>query len=309
MRAIAVDDFGAPARLHDLPVPEAGEGEIVVRVSASSVNGFDVEVARGSLEGVMDHHFPVVLGRDYAGTVVERGPGVGHLDVGAPVFGVVMGAELGPGTFAEQVVTPAAFAARRPEGLDVATGGALGLAGTTALNAIDAVDLAEGDTVLVSGATGGVGAFAVQLAAARRAQVIATAAPGDDEAFVRGLGATETVDHQGDLVAAVRALQLDGVDAVVHLAGDGPTLAGLCAPNGRLSSTLGLTAGAAGRDDVRVTPVIAQPTTGTLERLAAAVVSGSLVVPVQRTYRLDEAPQALEDFAGRKNGKLAIAVD
>ncbi len=165
MKAIAIDDFGAPPRLHDLPVPEPGEGEVLVRVRASSVNGFDVAVAGGYLKRMMEHRFPIVLGRDFAGTVEAAGAGVQSLRPGDAVFGVVTKPALGDGAFGEYLTAPEAYAARVPAGLDLATAGALGLAGTAALSAIDAVAPLPGQTVLVSGATGAVGAFAVQLAA------------------------------------------------------------------------------------------------------------------------------------------------
>ncbi|HEY2812648.1 MAG TPA: NADP-dependent oxidoreductase [Acidimicrobiales bacterium] len=310
MRAIAIDDYTGPPTLHaDLPVPQPAEGEIVVRIGASSVNGFDIAVAHGRLKGVMEHRFPVVLGRDYAGTVETVGLGVEHLAPGDEVLGVVMGSILGQGTFGEYVAAPAAFAARRPDGLDVETAGGIGLAAATALNSLDAAMPSKGETVLISGATGGVGAHAVQLAAARGARVIATAGPGEEAKFVRDLGASDAVDHHGDLTAAVRSLSADGVDAVIHLAGDAVMLAALCKPGGRIASTIGLTAEQTGRDDIHVTAVMAMPTTATLEQLAAAVVDGTLRVPVQRTYELEATPQALEDFAGSKRGKLVIRID
>lgn len=308
MQAIAIDDYDAPAALHDLPMPEPAEGEIVVRVRASSINGFDYTVANGHLKHRMEHHFPVVLGRDFAGTVEATGDGVEQFRPGDKVFGVVMGAALGPGSFAEYVNTPSAFAAVMPDGLGEATAGAVGLAGATAFDCVEAVDPAKGETVLVVGATGGVGAFAVQLAAARGARVIGTAGSGDEAAFVRGLGAHETVDHHGDLAAAVRALHPDGVDAVVHLAGDGAMVAAHCKPGGRLASTIGLTAEQAGRDDVVVRPIMAMPTTETLGRLADAVLAGELAVPIHQSYVLTEVPRALADFATRKLGKLAVRV-
>ena len=235
MKAIAIDDYGAQPALHDLPVPEPGEGELLVRVRASSVNGFDVAVAGGYLKGMMEYHFPVVLGKDFAGNSGGGGrPGrAGSLQAGDTVFGVVMKPVLGDGTFGEYVAAPAAFAARVPGGLDLAVAGALGLAGTAALNAVDAIGPQPGETVLVSGATGGVGAFAVQLAAARGAQVIATARPGEEEAYLRSLGAHDTVDYTGDVPAAVAALRPDGIHAVVHLAGDGLELADLLVAGGR----------------------------------------------------------------------------
>ena len=78
MKAIAIDDYGAPATLHDVPAPTPGEGQVLVRVAFSSVNGFDVAVANGYLKGVMEHRFPVVLGKDVAGSVEATGSGVGR---------------------------------------------------------------------------------------------------------------------------------------------------------------------------------------------------------------------------------------
>jgi NADPH:quinone reductase-like Zn-dependent oxidoreductase len=308
MKAIAIDDFGAPPSLHDLPVPEPGEREVLVRVRASSVNGFDVSVAGGYTKGMMEHHFPVVLGKDFAGTIEAAGPGVQSLRPGDTVFGVVIKAALGDGAFGEYVTAPEAYTARVPAGLDLATAGALGLAGTAALAAVDAVAPLPGQTVLVSGATGGVGGFAVQLAAARGAYVVATARPGEDDAYLRDLGARDTVDFTGDVPAAVAALRPDGIHAVVHLAGDGLELADLLVAGGRIASTLGLSGDQLDGRAVQATPVMAAPGRQTLDRLAADVVYGQLTVPVQRTYALADVPRALADFAAGTRGKLAISV-
>ena len=106
MKAIATTDFGAPATLIEVPAPEPAEGEILVRVEASSINGFDLSVAKGVLKGMMEHRFPVVLGKDFAGTVEATGPGVDDFTVGETVFGVIMKPELGHGCFGELVATP-----------------------------------------------------------------------------------------------------------------------------------------------------------------------------------------------------------
>ena len=309
MRAIAIDDFGAPPALHDLPVPQPVAGEVLVRVQASSVNGFDLSVAKGYLKDAMEHRFPVVLGKDFAGTVEATGPGVETLQVGDAVFGVVMKPELGDGAFGEYVTAPAAFIAKVPAGLEVARAGALGLAGTAALDAVDAIAPNSGETVLVSGATGGVGAFAVQLLRARGIDVIATASSDEKGAFVRGLGAGNVVDYRGDLAAVVTAIRPDGPDAALHLAGDGAALATLCAPGGRVASTLGLSPDSVADAEVQIIPVMAAPTTETLDRLAAAVLDGTLAVPIARTYALADVPQAFADFAGGTLGKLAVTVD
>jgi NADPH:quinone reductase-like Zn-dependent oxidoreductase len=310
MRAIVLTDFGAAPTMTDLPQPKPEAGEVLVRVRASSLNGFDAATAAGMLEGMMEHRFPVVLGKDFAGTVAAVGEQVTRFTVGDDVFGVVMKPFLGDGGLAEYVTVSDGYGlARLPDGLSHAAAGALGLGGTAALNAVDAVAPAEGHTVLVSGASGGVGAYAVQLAAARGARVVATAKPGPEADLVRGLGAALVVDYTGDIPAQVRAIAPGGVHAVLHLAGDGAQLAQLLAPGGRLASTLGFGPDALGRPDATAIPVMANPDQSTLDRLAADAVAGRLRVPVTRTYPLSEAPQALADFGAGAVGKFAITVD
>ena len=309
MKAVATSDFGAPATVIDLPDPEPAEGEILVRVAASSINGFDLSVANGVLKGMMEHRFPVVLGKDFAGTVEATGAGVTDLNIGDTVFGVVMKPELGDGGFGERVATSAAFASNIPAGVDTATAGALGLAGTAAHDAVEAVAPQQGDTVLVSGATGGAGVIAVQLLKARGARVIATASTDEEIAFVREHGADEVVDYLGDVAAAVRQNHPRGVEAVLHFAGDGVQLASLVAPNGRLASTLGLSAEQLGRDELTVIPIMANPATATLAKLAEAVAAGTIRVPITRTYHLEDVPQGLAEFAAGKLGKLAVQIE
>ncbi|MBL7499002.1 NADP-dependent oxidoreductase [Frankia sp. CNm7] len=309
MRAVAFPRFGAAPEIVDLPVPEPGPGEVLVRVRASSINGFDLGVLGGFLKGVYEYEFPVVLGKDFAGVVAAVGAGVSAVDVGDEVFGVVMRPTLGQGGLAEYVVVGEQYGlAPVPEGLDSVRAAALALAGTAALGAIDAVDPGPGDVILVSGATGGVGAYAVQLAAARGAKVIATARPGPEAAFVAALGASWTVDY-ADLVAGTRALAPRGVRAALHLAGDGASVASLVAPGGRFASTLHFTPEDHAERDLKATVVLADPAAPALTGLAAQVVDGRLRVPVARTYPLAEAISAITDFTAGAVGKLVVAVE
>nr|MDT0665373.1 alcohol dehydrogenase catalytic domain-containing protein [Micromonospora sp. DSM 115978] len=131
------------------------------------MNGFDLSVAAGYLAGMMEHRYPLVLGKDFAGTVAAVGDGVSRFSVGDAVFGVVTKPFLGDGGFGEYVTVPEQVGiAALPEGVDLTVAGALGLAGTAAVDALDAASPQTGETVLVSGATGGVGAIAVQYAEA-----------------------------------------------------------------------------------------------------------------------------------------------
>jgi NADPH:quinone reductase-like Zn-dependent oxidoreductase len=229
---------------------------------------------------------------------------------GDRVFGVVSDpSPLSSRSFAEYLAVPAEpNLTRVPEGVDFATAGVLGLAGTAALQAVDAVAPAAGETVLVSGATGGVGAYAVQLAAARGATVIATAVPGDEEDFVRDLGASHSVDYTDDVAAQVRAIRPGGIEAVLHFAGDGAALGELLVSGGRLASTLIMSPDQLPVPNARVSGVFANPDTATLDRLAADVVAGRLRVPIQRTYQLDELGQAMADYTAGTRGKLAVSV-
>jgi len=305
MRAFALPSADSEPTVTEVADPTPGTGEVLVRVAASSLNGFDASVASGRLHGMMEHRFPVVLGKDFAGTVEAVGEGSSRFAVGDAVFGVVMKPHLGDGGIGELlVVDQDNCIAAVPEGVDLAAAGALGLAGTAAVDSLAAADLQPGRTVLISGATGGVGALAIQYAATTGATVIATAKPGKETDFVTGLGAQHTVDYTGDVAAQVRAIAPDGVDAIVHLAGDGAALAALLAADGKIASTLGY-----GADQhPAATFVIANPSAETLQRLAADVAAGRIRVPVTATYTLEQAPQALTDYRSGALGKLAIQV-
>lgn len=305
MRAVAVTEPDATPAAIELPRPQPGPGEVLIEVAASSVNGFDVSVAAGMLQGMIEHRFPVVLGKDVAGTVTAVGDGVTRFAPGDAVFGVVVKPFLGDGGFGEYVTVPADTGlAALPAGLDLPTAGVLGLAGTAAADIVAAADAGPATTVLVVGATGGVGTLAVQLLAANGNTVLATGRTDEAAELLTRLGATHVVDHTDHLADQVRGIAPDGVDAVVHLAGDPSSLLELLADGGRLVSALGF-----GADQhPSAVALMADPTAATLDRLAAEVVAGRLEVPVSRTYTLDQTPRALTDFTQGKLGKLAITL-
>jgi NADPH:quinone reductase-like Zn-dependent oxidoreductase len=309
MRAVALNEVPSAPAVAEVPSPRPEAGELLVKVAVSSVNGFDAATAAGYLQGMMEHRFPLVVGKDFAGTVEALGEGVEGFAVGDTVFGVVMKPHLGTGSLAEYVTVPAAYGvAHVPAGLDIEDAGVLGLAGTAAFDSLSALDVADGQTVLISGATGGVGALAVQLAAARGARVIATARRGKDADFVTGLTDADvlTVDFTGDIAAQVRALAPEGVDAIVHLAGDGAQLAELLRPGGRIVSTLGLTTDAVTAQGVTVHSVMADPNAQTLTALARQAASGALRVSVTATYPLERADEAFAAFGTGALGKIAV---
>jgi NADPH:quinone reductase-like Zn-dependent oxidoreductase len=307
MKAVTCNELGAqPALREDLAAPAPGAGEVLVRVHASSVNPVDNAIAAGMLKDMVPHEFPVTLGRDFAGTVDEVGEGVTGVSAGDEVFGFVpaMAPEVHGGSWAESIVVPEDGLARNPEGVDLATAGAVPLVAVTAMMIVDALDLSEGDTVLVAGATGGVGTIVVQLAAAAGASVIAPALP-EDEDYLRGLGVTEVLPRDADVVAAVRERHPDGVDAVADLVNFAPgTYDGALKDGGRISSPTNAAGEGPGR-----TNVMATPTPDYLGRIAQHLSEGTLQVPIQQTYDLAEAPEALQALAaGHTRGKVALRV-
>src|SRR3954471_24924649 len=226
MRAITVDSPNTAAALReDLPAPTPAETEVLVRVHASSVNPVDNGIAAGMLAGMgVEHQYPVVLGRDYAGVVEQVGAAVSGYQPGDRVFGFVLHANpaVKDGAWAELItVTEELSIAPAPDGVDLAIAGAAPLAGITAVTAVDALDLSEGDVLLVAGATGGVGSLAVQLAARAGARILAPALP-EDEKFLRELGVTDVLPRDGDIPARVRDLVPDGADALLDLVNYAP---------------------------------------------------------------------------------------
>ncbi|HEY3549401.1 MAG TPA: NADP-dependent oxidoreductase [Propionicimonas sp.] len=310
MRAAVFPELGtAPEVRDDLSVPEPAEGEVRVRVHAASVNGFDLAVANGYLTGMMEHRFPVVLGKDFAGTVDAIGPGVEGYAHGDRVFGVVTKAFLGDGSFGELVTVPVAIGvAPLPDAVSFADGAAVGLAGTAASDAVAAAHLSAGQTVLIAGATGGVGGYAVQLAAAAGATVIATAHTEQETVLVTGLGAAQVVDHTGDVASQVRSGHPDGVDVVIHLAGDPAALLATVRDGGRFVSTLIGTPDQVPSTTVTVVPVYATPTGEVLGALAAAVADGRLRVSIDSVFPLAEMPDALAHFTSGTRGKVVITI-
>ena len=309
MRVLSFPEFGTAAGLADIERPAPGNGEVLVKVAAASVNGFDRIVAAGYLDGMMEHRFPVVIGKDFAGTVAALGKGVTDFAVGDRVFGVVTKSFLGDGSFGEYVTVPVAVGvAVLPDGVDFTEGAALGLAGTTAATAVAAADLGAGSVVLITGATGGVGNQAVQLAAATGAHVIGTGRTEEGRELVADLGAAEVIDYTAGLNDAVLATHPDGVDVVLHFAGDAGGVLSLVKAGGRLVSALVQSPEQLPSDTVTVVPVFANPTPEILDRLATDQASGATRIVIQQTYSLENSGDALTDFGKGTLGNLVVTI-
>ena len=314
MRAIAVEEFGAPVTLMDLPIPKIGADQVLIRVGAAGMNPFDWKVADGALGGEREHSFPLILGFDAAGVVERVGADVTGLAEGDEVYGYLLKPEIGGGTYAEYVSAPAAIVARKPETIGFAEAAALPTPGLTALDLIDAVNPTDRDTVLIVGATGGVGSYAVQLAARRGARVIATARRAN-EAFIRGLGTAETIDHTTeDIVGAVLVAHPDGIEAIIDVVSAPDVLsriARLLKKGGRLASSV-YAADAEGLAErgIRAANIGMQPDVRRLEELSWMVDAGEISVRLEHTLPVEKAREALQQSRTRHvRGKIALLLE
>ncbi len=222
-RAVTARGYGGPEVLESVtvPLPEPGPGQVRIRVEAATVNPVDLATRSGALvaAGLMTARAHTGIGWDAAGVVDHLGPGVTAFTPGQRVIGLRDLLDVSLGAYAGHLVLDATAVAPAPPGVSAAAAATLPLNGLTALQALDLLGLGAGDTVLVTGAAGAVGGFAVELAARRGLRVVAQAGDADEE-FARGLGAEWVVGRDApDLAAAVRQVVPGGVDGALDTAG------------------------------------------------------------------------------------------
>lgn len=311
MRVIEVRRYGGPEVLEEVerPEPQPVPGRVRVRVTAATVNPVDLWTREGQLTAMTPGlEPPFLLGWELAGTVLEDGEGfaAGQPVVGmVPWFGV---AAAGIGTYAEVLSAEPGWLAPLPAGVDPVSAATVGLNGQTAAQSLDLVGLRAGATLLVTGASGAVGAFAVQLAAAAGAHVLAVAADTDDAPYLDGLGARQVLPRTApaDLPAAVRAAHPAGVDALFDAALFGQPAIGAVRDGGVFVSASVPAAPAAERG-VRADTVQTHPDAAGLAELLTALAEGRLVTRVAGTLPLAEAAEAHRRLAaGGLRGKLVL---
>ena len=305
MRAIATNRFGGNEvlELTEVPDPIVGPDTVLVRTRAVGLNPVDWKSVRGGLEQRFPSHFPLVPGWDVAGVVEQVGPAVTEFVEGDEVLAYDREDHVQWGTLAELVGVPIRCVAPKPPGLGWAEAGALPLAGLTAYQCVIAAGVGPGDTVLVHAASGGVGSFAVQLAAWAGARVIGTASPANHD-YVRALGA-EPVAYGEGLVTRVRELVPEGAGVILDLVG-----------GDALEATLDL-----GSDALRLVSitdadrakalggryVFVRPNAEQLAELARFAAEGSLKVHVRQTFGFEQAVDALARVEeGHGPGKVVV---
>ena len=308
MLAAAIDRGGGPdvLSIHRLPIPAPKAGEVLVAVRYAGVGAW--EAAARANPG-SDATFPMVLGADGAGTVAAVGAGVKAFHVGDEVYGTA------EAFYAEYVAVRAEDLAPIPKGLGFREAGILAISGLSALQGIDDVlQLKTGDTLIIHGATGGVGTLAVQFAKRRGIRVLATASSAEGLALVRRLGADLAVNgRSGDIAAAARQLAPDGVDAVLGLAGGAELEQCIDAlrkdGRGRVAYLSGMTPLPRPRFNYRMTLYSFIAGTREFGQLNRIVEAGHTEVPIAADYPLADAAAAHRRLeAGHLLGKIELRV-
>jgi NADPH:quinone reductase-like Zn-dependent oxidoreductase len=308
MRAVRIHSYGEPDVLvfEDAPMPKPGEGEVLVRVHATSVNPFDWKVRRGYLAAWFNHQLPLILGWDLSGVVEATGLQVDGLQNGDEVYGMADASR--NGAYAEYIVVRASHLARKPHSVDHLHAAAVPQAALTAWQALfDAGGLQAGQRVLIHAAAGGVGHFAVQFAKLRGAYVIGTASARNAD-FVRSLGADEVIDYTTTpFEEAAR-----DIDVVIDTVG-GDTQARswkTLKPGGILVSIVEPpSAEMAAEGGARMAFMGAQQNAGQLEEIARLIDEGKVKPTVSTVVPLQEVKDAHTMNEGRHTrGKIVMTV-
>jgi NADPH2:quinone reductase len=222
MHAAAIDEFGGAITPHTVPMPQAGPGDILIRVEAAGVGVWDPFERDGGFAKMMGKNpsFPYVLGSDGAGTVADIGKQVQGFKKGDRVYALALANPKG-GFYAEYAAVQANYASPIPGTLTVEEAGVMPIDALTALVGLDEIlHLKTGETILIFGASGGIGHLAVQLAKRMGARVFAVASGSDGVALVKRLGADAVVDgHRDDVIAAARKFAPNGIDCALITAG------------------------------------------------------------------------------------------
>jgi NADPH:quinone reductase-like Zn-dependent oxidoreductase len=304
VKAIVFNEYGGPEVLQysDVDDPSAGPGEIVVDVHAASINGVDAKTRRGA--GIYKAHFPHILGRDFSGVVSAIGPDVLDIAVGDAVFGALDQGK--DGTYAEKLATRAELVVKKPEWLSHVEAAAIALTGITAVWVLeDTVHVQPGETILIHGAAGGVGGFAVQLARHLGAKVIATASSANRH-YVLGLGAHQVIDYSTEdfrLVAPPCDVAFDTVGGETQVKSYE-----VLKPSGRLVWIASAPSDfVPSRKDVRVERPDVRRGRAHLQRVLDLLEVGAVSSPLVQTFSLRDAAEAHRAVEKRHvSGKLVL---
>ncbi|MDT0531046.1 NADP-dependent oxidoreductase [Micromonospora sp. DSM 115977] len=314
MNAVVLDRFGGVDELSSrrIPLPQVGDDDVLIRVEYAGVGSWDAGEREGDYDGVFGvaSTFPYILGWDAAGTVAAVGRNVTRFDVGERVYAATMPVPRG-GTYAEYAVVEAEFVARVPDRLPTGQAGAMAWDALTALRGLDLLGLRPDETLMVFGASGGIGHMAVQLARHSGIRVLAVASGDDGVALARRLGADDAVDgRRDDVLAAAVEFAPDGLDAALVTVGGEIAERSLRAirKSGRIAWPNGVLPAPVTSPGATVSHYDGDRGRTATDRLNAIIEASSFEVHVARTFPLARAGDAHRALNDHYVGKLALKV-
>lgn len=315
MRAVALDKFGGPEALtiQDLPIPQLEEHEVLIRVEAAGVGAWDPFEREGRFVDIVGIKptFPYVLGTDGAGTIAAVGKNVSRFKEGDRVYAAELVNPKG-GFYAQYAAVKADNASLIPGNLSMEQAAVLPTDGLTALTGLEKVlGLKSGESLMVFGASGGIGHLALQLAKRLGATVFAIASGDDGVQFARKLGADSAVNgRRDDVLKAAKEFASNGIDAALVTAGGEKTVEALLAirKGGRIAYPHGVMPEPTAPDGVEIEAYDGENSAALIERLNTLINSGPFEVHVDTTFPLEEANKAHKALDEHHLGKIALRI-
>ena len=315
MKAVVINEFGGKEKLNltEVPTPQPAEDEVLVRIKAAGVNPVDWKIREGWLKDLLPHEFPIILGWDLAGVIEETGDRVERLAKGDHVYAYNRRPVVQQGTYAEYAAVPEDYITQSPQSLSFEESASIPLAALTAYQAVyDAVELQQGQSILIVGASGGVGGFAVQFAHLIGATVTAIASE-KNHAYLQDLGAEHTICYtKGDFQDPFKAICPSGADVVFDLIG-GDTLkkGGNCVKEGGkiVSITDDPRSHVPEEKNIQSHFVFVEPKVPQLDHIRELVDSGKLKTHLSAVYSLAEVHKAHADMeTEHTRGKIVLKI-
>jgi NADPH:quinone reductase len=311
MQAVTIGKYGGNEvlKVDKVPVPEAGPGEVRIKVEAAGVGVWDQKFREGAMREMFPLKFPGVLGADGAGSIDEVGPGVRNFKVGDKVYGTGF---LNPkgGFYAEYITLPENLVAPRPQGLPPLEAAVLPVPGLTALSGLATLKIRGGDSLLIFG-VGSVGHVAIQLAKRLKARVLAVASADDGVALAKSTGADEAVNSStDDVAAAVRKFAPEGLTAVLATANGKGLDAAIAAirQGGKVAYPTGVIPAPQGRPGVEAVMFNAETDRASLDKLNALIGAGPFKVHVAQAFALRDVAAAHAAMQRHHLGRMALKI-
>lgn len=315
MKAVVIKEYGNRSKLvyADIEKPNVSEGEVLIRIKAAGVNPVDYKIREGLLRGRMHSFFPITMGWDLAGIVVDTGYSARRFKPADEVFAYARRMEIHHGTYAEYIALPESYVVHKPSNISFEEAASVPLAGLTAFQSLfEKGKLIKNQKLLIIGASGGVGTFAIQFAKIKGAYVYALAGPKRKE-YMKELGADEVLDYsKGDWVKEFKEILPEGADLVFDCVGKESTLkAYTCVKEG--GSIVSILSQAneelVKKYKVNFKYVFVEPNAPQLDKIRDWIEKGKLTVPIEKVFELKDFEKAHELIeTGHTQGKIVIQI-